>query len=276
MDGWDLRRRLQRQRRPPRLRAVPRERTSPTTGPYARTFTLADHFFANDARPELPRATSRCSRRRPAGPPATPTSPHRTRTGAATRPGRRRVSVENQSTCAEDRVFPCFDIPTVPDVLPAGRHLEVLRHATTTLLSEVWSMFDAVERHSPRPGLDQRRQRRPQFDDDIASGHAAQRGVAGGPGPRLDEHPHVGSVCAGENWTVDRINQVMKSALLEGHRHPLHHGRLRRLVRPRAAAARSTAATPQHPYGLGFRLPLIVISPYAKPGFVFREVAEQA
>jgi phospholipase C len=31
-----------------------------------------------------------------------------------------------------------------------------------------------------------------------------------------------------------------------------------------------------NPYGLGFRLPLIVISPYAKPGFVFKEVSEQA
>ena len=30
------------------------------------------------------------------------------------------------------------------------------------------------------------------------------------------------------------------------------------------------------PYGLGFRLPLIVISPWARPGFVFHEVAEQA
>jgi phospholipase C len=33
---------------------------------------------------------------------------------------------------------------------------------------------------------------------------------------------------------------------------------------------------PAHPYGLGFRLPLLVISPYAKPGFIFKEVAEQA
>src|SRR6185436_3524787 len=30
------------------------------------------------------------------------------------------------------------------------------------------------------------------------------------------------------------------------------------------------------PYGLGFRLPLIVISPYAKPGFIFSENSEQA
>jgi phospholipase C len=33
---------------------------------------------------------------------------------------------------------------------------------------------------------------------------------------------------------------------------------------------------PTRPYGLGFRLPLIVISPYARPGFVFHEVSEQA
>lgn len=32
----------------------------------------------------------------------------------------------------------------------------------------------------------------------------------------------------------------------------------------------------QHPYGLGMRLPLVIISPYAKPGFIFREVSEQA
>jgi phospholipase C len=30
------------------------------------------------------------------------------------------------------------------------------------------------------------------------------------------------------------------------------------------------------PYGLGFRLPLIVISPYAKEGYVLKDVAEQA
>jgi phospholipase C len=30
------------------------------------------------------------------------------------------------------------------------------------------------------------------------------------------------------------------------------------------------------PYGLGFRLPLLILSPYAKPGFVFKEVSEQA
>src|SRR5207244_5801057 len=88
------------------------------------------------------------------------------------------------------------------------------------------------------------------------------------------EHPPF-SVCSGENWTVSAINQIMQSrywptsAILltwddfgGWYDHvppPMQYG-----------------CDAQHPYGLGFRLPLIVISPYAKPGFVFKEVAEQA
>jgi phospholipase C len=42
------------------------------------------------------------------------------------------------------------------------------------------------------------------------------------------------------------------------------------------APPRQYGLDPANPYGLGFRLPLIVISPYAKPGFIFHEVSEQA
>ena len=42
------------------------------------------------------------------------------------------------------------------------------------------------------------------------------------------------------------------------------------------APPRQYGCDPATPYGLGFRLPLIVISPYAKPGFIFHETSEQA
>ena len=42
------------------------------------------------------------------------------------------------------------------------------------------------------------------------------------------------------------------------------------------APPRQYGCNQTQPYGLGFRLPLIIISPYAKPGYVFKEVAEQA
>jgi phospholipase C len=39
---------------------------------------------------------------------------------------------------------------------------------------------------------------------------------------------------------------------------------------------RQYGGTAAAPYGLGFRLPILVISPYARPGFIFKEVSEHA
>lgn len=89
------------------------------------------------------------------------------------------------------------------------------------------------------------------------------------------EHPRVTGVCAGENWTVDRINKVMNSEIwnetvilftMDDFGGWYDH------VPP----PRQYGCDPAHPYGLGFRVPLIIISPWARPGFVFTEVAEQA
>jgi len=83
-----------------------------------------------------------------------------------------------------------------------------------------------------------------------------------------------GSVCAGENWTVGMINLVMQSnywkdtAILftmDDFGGWYDH----------VAPPRKDGCDANKPYGLGFRLPLIIISPYAKKG-VFKEVSEQA
>jgi phospholipase C len=90
-----------------------------------------------------------------------------------------------------------------------------------------------------------------------------------------DEHPNVGGVCFGENWTVDFVNAIMQSdywndtAILFTMD---DFGGWADHVPP----PRQYGCDAAHPYGLGFRLPLIVISPYARPHFVFKEVAEQA
>jgi phospholipase C len=39
---------------------------------------------------------------------------------------------------------------------------------------------------------------------------------------------------------------------------------------------RQYGGTATAPYGLGFRLPLLIISPYAKPGFIFSETADHS
>jgi phospholipase C len=90
-----------------------------------------------------------------------------------------------------------------------------------------------------------------------------------------DEHPNVGGICAGENWTVDRINKIMASDYWKDTAILFtmddFGGWYDHVVPPRQYGCDAKS-----PYGLGFRLPLLVISPYAKPGFIFKEVSEQA
>jgi phospholipase C len=98
------------------------------------------------------------------------------------------------------------------------------------------------------------------------------------------EHPDVtipglniplGGVCSGENWTVKYINMVMQSpywadtAIL--FTMDDFGGWYDHVPLPRQYGGSTT-----DPYGLGFRLPLIVISPYARPEFIFKDVAEQS
>ncbi len=98
-------------------------------------------------------------------------------------------------------------------------------------------------------------------DQDLADEHPGAAGVGGG-------------ICAGENWTVDRINGLMNSPLWASTAIIFtmddFGGWYDHVKPPRAYGCGA------QPYGLGFRLPLLVISPYAKPGFIFAENSEQA
>ena len=82
-----------------------------------------------------------------------------------------------------NQVFPCFDIPSVPDILPAG--VDWKFYGTNFyVLHEIWSMFDAVDVDPQRAGLGERRQRRRSSTSDIDEQDAARRVVAREPGPR--------------------------------------------------------------------------------------------
>jgi len=180
-------------------------------------------------------------------------------------------------------VTPCFNIPSLPDILPSGVDWKFYGTNFDGLFSEIWSPFDAVssvrnnpERWSHVVSVDQ-------FTSDI------QNRTLPAVSWLVDqdqnsEHPDVvipglgiplGGVCVGQNWTVNLINQIMRSDYWKDtailftmddfggfHDH--------------VAPPRQYGGTSSAPYGLGFRLPLLVISPYARPGFVFREAADHA
>src|ERR1019366_5548321 len=80
-------------------------------------------------------------------------------------------------------------------------------------LPEIWSMFDGIKSIRNGPGWSHI-VNATTFDADVASGKLpavswlVDQDLA-------DEHPNVGSVCAGENWTVGHINAIMASAYSE-------------------------------------------------------------
>jgi len=238
---------------------------------YARHFTLADRFFANELGPSFPGHTFVLAGQvgwATGNPNTTITHPY----WGCDQPDSTRVTIQNQTTCEDEEVFPCFDIPSVPDVLPAG--VDWKFYGTNFyLLSEVWSMFDAISSIRNGPGW-ANVVNASEFDGDVDNGRLAavtwlvDQDLA-------DEHPLVGGVCAGENWTVNHLNHLMNSPYWQDTAILFtmdDFGGWYDHVTP----PRQYGCDPAHPYGLGFRLPLIVISPYARPGFVFHEVAEQA
>jgi phospholipase C len=236
---------------------------------YARHFVLGDHFFAEMMGPSFPGHLVTV-----AGQSAWAIDNPNT-TGpfwGCDQIASARISVQDQQTCMPTQVFPCFDIPSIPDILPMG--IDWKFYGTNFyVLPEVWTLFDAVKKI--RKGPDWAKiVTADHFESDIDAGKLpavswlVDQDLA-------DEHPRVGSVCAGENWTVQKINKLMQSQYWNEsaivftmddfggwYDHvppPIKYG-----------------CDSEHPYGLGFRLPLIVISPYAKAGFVFSEIAEQA
>jgi phospholipase C len=87
------------------------------------------------------------------------------------------------------------------------------------------------------------------------------------PGPGVNEHPGGPSVCVGENWTVDVVNRLMNSKYWKSTAIFLtwdDFGGFYDHVEP-----------PQFDImGLGPRVPMLIISPYAKEGFVDPTVYE--
>ncbi len=240
---------------------------------YARTFTLGDRFFANVLGPSFPGHTFLLAAQAGWAIGNPPTHIPSSLNWGCDQPAGDTVEALQGGSCEVVNVAPCFDIPSVPDVLPSGVTWKFYGTNFYGLDPESWSMFDAVK--SIRNGAGWKNVVDvSEFDKDVAAGTLPD--VSWLVDQDLgDEHPAIGDVCSGENWTVTRVNELMKSPYW-GHLAILFTmddfgGWVDHVAPPRQYGCDAT-----HPYGLGFRLPLIVISPYARPGFVFHEEAEQA
>ena len=239
---------------------------------WARRYTLADHFFADELGPSFPGHLFVLAAQ--AGwATGNPNTDFFHPYWGCDQTFWSRVDVLQNGGPTVESVFPCFDIPSLPDVLPAGVDWKFYG-SNFYVLPEIWSMFDAVSGVRYGSGWDHV-VNVTQFDDDIrnhtlpAVSWLVDQDLA-------DEHPGVGGVCAGENWTVSHLDPLLASDYWSSTAILITMDDFGGWY-DHVAPPRQYGGDPKtQPYGLGFRLPLIIVSPYAKPHYVYDKVAEQA
>ena len=270
MDGWDLPGSSNGTNTDNLAYAQYHEEDIPNYWQYAKHFTLADHFFSEMIGPSFPGHLAVLAGQ--AG--WALGNPDKIPYWGCDQPADTRITIQDQKTCTEKQIFPCFDIPTVPDILPTGVNWKFYG-SNFYVLNEIWSMFNGVK--SIRNGAGwQNIVNVSQFETDIdqktlpAVSWLVNQDLNG-------EHPGIPGegICNGENWTVKKLNKLMASEYWKDtvvlFTMDDFGGWYDHVPPPR-----KYGCDPAAPYGLGFRLPLIIMSPYSKPGFIFKEVAEHA
>jgi phospholipase C len=159
---------------------------------------------------------------------------------------------------------PCFDFQTLADELEAA-HVSWKYYAPQKgQFGYIWSTLDAI-RHIRNGNLwTEHVVPDTQFVADARSGNlpAVSWLVTGAE----SEHPPY-STCRGENWTVEQINAVMEG--------PSWFSSAVFLTWDDFGGFYDHVAPPHaDQYGLGPRVPLLIVSPYARKGYISHTVYE--
>jgi phospholipase C len=252
----------------------------------AKDFTLADHFFSGMLGPSFPGHlfTLAAQAGWAIGNPNTQyTHPY----WGCDQTAGTLIPILDQNVCAQQNVFPCFKIPSIPDILPKGITWKFYGTKLPLIGTEPWTMFDAVNAVRYGAGWSNVVLLDDQLKNDIAANALPNVSWIVDQDTN-SEHPNPGnfcpgnlcSICNGENWTVHHINMIMNSPYWKDTAILITYddwgGWYDHVPPPRQYGNTCTTTSPPPAYGLGFRLPLIIVSPYAKPHFVFKEASEQA
>jgi phospholipase C len=164
------------------------------------------------------------------------------------------------------KVPPCFDFLTEGDLLTGARIPWAYYAATQYQNGYLWSAYDAIRHVRENEASWQQHM----FPVDSFAEHA-RAGLLPPvtwvtPRFELSEHPEY-SMCHGENWTTEIVNAVMQS--------PEWDSTAIFITWDDYGGFYDHVPPPQvDDFGFGIRVPLLVISPYAKRGFVTHEIGE--
>jgi phospholipase C len=181
-------------------------------------------------------------------------------------------SIEEAYVPVEDRegnvknVPPCFDFLTEADLLMEAGIPWAYYSATNLQNGYLWSAYDAI-RHIREDEEIWQSHIFP-VDDFVRQAKAGLLPPVTWVTPRfeLSEHPEY-SFCHGENWTTEIVNAVMASP---------HWADTAVFITWDDYGGFYDHVAPKQvdDFGFGIRVPLLIVSPYARRGFVTHELGE--
>lgn len=246
-----------------------REEDIPNYWQWAKDYVLADRFFASAVGPSFPNHLMTIA----AQSAQTHDNPRQSlkqiqemqadglaKTWGCDIPSSGLVKIYDDTGKLVDRRKPCFDIPTAGDSLTEAGVGWSYYSATPEQNGYIWSAYDAIGKYHNNENL-RAEHIKPVGDliGDIKSGNLPPVSWVT-PEFAYSEHPEF-SVCYGQNWTTQVVNALMESPDWENTAVFLtwdDWGGFYDHVRPPKLDV----------FGLGFRVPLLVISPYAKQGYI--------
>jgi len=221
---------------------------------YARNFVLADHMFSSLAGPSFPNHLFTVAAQ--GGGALDNPHPNMYNWGCDSDEGQTvPVRHPDGNVTVEP---PCFDFQTLADSLEAA-HVNWKYYAPPKgKYGYQWSALDAI-RHIRNSDLwNQRVVTDDQFVSDAL--HGALPAVSWLVTGDASEHPPL-STCAGENWTVKQLNAIMQG--------PDWNSTVVFLTWDDFGGFYDHVPPPvTGPYQLGPRVPLLIISPYARKGYI--------
>ena len=163
-------------------------------------------------------------------------------------------------------VRPCFDFLTEGDLLRRADVPWAYYAAEQDQRGYIWSAYSSIRRYREHPGRWQRSMHPVDrvVEDVENDGLPSVTWIT--PRFELSEHPEY-SFCHGENWSTQVIDAIMRSPIWEETAIFLtwdDYGGFYDHVEPPQVDG----------FGFGIRVPMIVISPYAKRGHVSHELGE--
>ena len=225
---------------------------------YAKRFGLADHFFSTVAASSFPNhlVTITGQWLNVYENPDVPNNATNKSWGCDADP---RTRVAWSAHGVGGTTTPCFNTTTIADEANAAGVSWKYYAAPPGTFGYIWSTFDDIRhiRYSGQWATNIQRTR--QFLVDVKSGHLPAISWLTSDLNKSDHPP--ASICEGQNWAAEEINAVMKSKYWKSTAIIMtwdDFGGFYDHVPPPATAG----------YRLGPRVPLLVISPYARPHLI--------